>query len=119
VTVLAIIGQVVLSVLAIFGLILLFRGVFDRFFASPAITVAVTVKSRKDADDLDILLCEAERSLFRRRGIPAVVLISPELCCGEVVENGELLPEYQEKIRIHGAVAYMGTPLKNLTDMDF
>ncbi len=105
--VLTIIGQVILSILAIFGLVLLLRAVFDGCFAPCAITVAVTVKSKKDADDLDILLCEAEKSIFRRRGVPAVVLIAPELMQGEIGDSGGLYPEYQTIVTAYDAVVYM------------
>ncbi len=110
--VLVIIGQVFLSILAIFGLIFLFRAVFDGCFAPSAITVAVTVKRKKDADDLDILLCEAERSVFRRRGVPTVVLIAPELLQGEIGKDGALFPVYHDLICAHHAIVYMEYELK-------
>lgn len=100
---LAIVGQVFLSVLAIFGLIFLFRAVFDWFFGTHAVTAAVLVNSKKDADDLDILLSEAEKSIFRRRGVATVVLISPALLQGEIGENGDLYPPYQQMIEAYHA----------------
>lgn len=107
-----IIGQVFLSFLAIFGLIFLFRAVFDGCFAPRTITVAVTVRSKKDADDLDILLCEAEKCIFRRRGVPAVVLIAPELLQGAIGENGALFPAYRDLIHAHHATVYIGSEQK-------
>lgn len=100
-----IIEQVVMSILAIFGLIFLFRAVFDWFFAPAAITVAVEIKSKKDADDLDILLCEAEKSIFRRRGVSTVVLIPPKLLHGEIGEGGVLYLPYRQVIEeYHAAI---------------
>ncbi|MBQ9779322.1 MAG: hypothetical protein IJW00_11320 [Clostridia bacterium] len=106
-TAFAVIGQMVLSILAIFGLIFLFRAVFDWYFAPCAITVAVTIKSRKDADDLDILLCEAEKSVFRRRGVPMVVLVSSELMQGEIGDKEGLYPAYQDVVTAYSAAVYM------------
>ena len=96
--VLVIVGQVIFSTLAIFGLIFLFRAVFGWYFAPDVITVAVVIRSRKDADDLDILLSEAEKSIFRRRGVSTVVLISPELLHGEIGKDGALFPCYRRMV---------------------
>lgn len=105
-TVLTVIGQVFLSILAIFGLVYLFRAVFDWCFSPHAITAAVIVKSKQDADDLDILLCEAEKSIFRRRGVPTAVLISSALMQGEIGDEDGLYPEYQRIVMAYGAVVY-------------
>ncbi len=99
----AVIGQVVLSILAIFGLIFLFRAVFDWFFAPAAITVSVVIKSKKDADDLDILLREAEKSIFRRRGVSTVVLIPSAMLQGKIGKGGELYPSYRHVIEEYHA----------------
>ena len=104
---LTIIGQVIVSVLAIFGLIFLFRAVFDWYFAPCAITVAVTIKSKKDADHLDILLCEAEKSAFHRRGVPVAVLISSELLQGEIGDTDGLYPVYRDVVTAYGAEIYI------------
>ena len=100
---LAVIGQVFVSILAVFGLIFLFRAVFDWFFAPAAMTVAITVKSKKDADDLDILLGEAEKSIFRRRGVPTIVLIPSTLLQGEIGREGTLDPIYRQVIEVYQA----------------
>ena len=106
---LSIIGQVFLSVLAIFGLIFLFRVTFDGSFAPSAITVAVIIRNQKDADDLDILLCEAERNLLRRRNVPVVVLVSEALLQGDIGEGGVLFSEYRELLLAHHAILYIGS----------
>ena len=107
-----ILGQVGLSILAIFGLLFLFRAVFGGFFAPPSVTAAVWVRSKKDAEDLDILLSEAERSVFRRRGVPTVVLISPGLLQGDIGEKGMLFPVYREVICTYHAIIFIGSEEK-------
>lgn len=102
-----VIGQILLSILAIFGLVYLFRVFFDWCFAPTAITVAVIIKSKREADDLDILLCEAEKSIFRHRGVPTAVLITPELMHGEIGDGDGLYPEYQKIVAAYGAVVYV------------
>lgn len=105
-TVLIILGQVLVAFLAVLGLALL-RVILEGCFAPKAITVAVTIGSREDADALDILLSEAQKSIFRRRGVPVAVLISPQLMRG-ILGNGEsLYPEYLEMLTHYGAVAYI------------
>lgn len=106
-TALVILGQVTLSVLAIFGLIFLFRAVFDWFFAPVSITVAVTVKTKQDADNLDILLCEAEKCVFRRHGIAPMVLVSPELMQGEIGDTEGIFPPYRDVIEAYHAKVYV------------
>ena len=101
---LAVIGQVLVSILAVFGLIFIFRAVFDWFFAPAAMTVAITVNSKKDADDLDILLEEAGKSPFRRRGVPTIVLIPSVLLQGEIGREGVLDPIYRQVIEAYHAM---------------
>lgn len=111
-TVIVIIGQVLLSVLAVLGAMLMWRALFDSFFTPASISAVVVIRTKAEADALELLLGEAEKAVFRRRGVPTVVLISPELFHGELGENGELLPVYQETVNAYDAVVYIGTERK-------
>lgn len=104
-----ILSQVILAMLAILGLILLWRAVFDGFFAPAAVSTVVIIKTKDEADSLDILLCEADKRIFHRRGVPTVVLISPGLMDGEIGKDGVLDPRYRALIEAHGAVVYIGS----------
>ncbi len=102
-----IVGQIILSVLAVFGAIFLFRVVFASFFAPDVMTVSVLVRTKKDADDLDILLYEAEKNVFRRKGIPPIVLISDDLMHGEIGNDDGLFASYRKVIDKYQATIYV------------
>lgn len=104
---LVIVGQIVLSVFAVFGATFLFRVVFESFFAPGVITVSVLVKTKKDADDLDILLYEAEKNMFRRKGIPPIVLISDDLMHGEIGDDEGVFDSYRKVIDKYQATIYV------------
>ncbi|MBE6586146.1 MAG: hypothetical protein E7645_06445 [Ruminococcaceae bacterium] len=108
-TVILIIGQVFLSVLAIFGLMFLFRAMMAWYFMPEVVTVAVIVKTRKELQNLDILLCEAEKNAFRRRGTPVAVMIPSHLMQKGSDSGGEPDLAYLDTIRDYGAVVYIMT----------
>ncbi len=99
-------AQVLLWMLAAMGLTLALRAILDARLWPTSVTVAVTVKTKQDADDLDILLCEASRHICRR-GVSVAVLISSHLMQGEIGNGGELYAAYQAVIAAYSAEVYM------------
>ena len=106
---LMVIGQIIVAVLAVFGLLFLWCFVFALYFAPPAVSAVVVVSDMEHVKNLDILLLEAEKSVFRRKGVPIVVLISPPLMEGVMGNCGGLYPAYETLLLAHGAVAYIGS----------
>ncbi len=101
-----IVVQVLVAFLATMGLVLSVRTMLDGWLAPTSVTVAVTVKSKQDADNLDILLREASRQILRR-GVPVAVLISSHLMQGEIGDGEVLYPAYRTVIAAYSAEIYM------------
>ena len=101
-----ILAQVVLSVLAVLGLTLSLRTILDAWLLPTSVTVAVTVKTKQDADRLDILLCEASKHI-RRRGVSVAVLIPSRLMRGVIGNGTELYALYREIIEAYAAEVYI------------
>ncbi len=99
-------AQVLLWMLAAMGLILALAAILDAWLCPISVTVAVTVRTKQDADALDILLCEANRQI-RRRGLPVAVLISPHLMQGEIGDGRGLYPDYQAVVDAYRADVYI------------
>ena len=111
-TVVWILTQCLISVLTVIGLMLLWRLIFSAFFAPASISSVVLVTTIAEAENLDLLLDEASGTVFRRRSVPTVVLIAPNLMRGVMGEGSVLHEEYRELIEARGAVAYMICELK-------
>jgi len=101
-----IVAQVLLWMLAAIGLALALCAILDAWLCPTSVTVAVTVRTKQDADALDILLCEANRQI-RRRGVPIAVLISPCLLHGEIGDGRGLYPHYQTVVDAYRADVYI------------
>lgn len=99
-------AEVMLAALVTVGVISLMQWVRQRLLMPPQVTVAVTVFSLQDMNNLDILLSEAVAGDARHRGAPVVVLISSALL-RRVSGSGEALPpDVQTVIDDFGAVWY-------------
>ena len=99
-------SQVFLSLLAVMGLVFSVRAVLDAYLTPSAVSAAITIRTKKDADDLDILLCEASKQI-RRRGSFVAVLTFPHLMHGEIGDSRGLYPAYQAVMEAYGAKLYI------------
>ncbi|MBE6652172.1 MAG: hypothetical protein E7610_02005 [Ruminococcaceae bacterium] len=97
------IATILISALAVLGFYGLLHGLFESLLRPKQLTSAVTVRTEKDAADLDILLCEAKRSPCRRRCRSVVLVISHELMDGRVGEGSTLKEEYALLAEKYGA----------------
>ncbi len=96
--------------LSVFGAYCAIKTFSEALFSSDRITVALEVRERQDAEDMDMLLREAQ-SVSVRRGRPrVVVLLSNELMDGTVGEGEELYDDYMELLDRYGAECYLIDP---------
>lgn len=98
--------EVFVALLAVMGFYGVWRWVFDWFFAPPQVAPVVMVNDKADAENLDILLSEADHNMQRRRGVCIVVLIHPSLMDGVIGEGGELFPPYRAMLARYPTVVY-------------
>ena len=99
----------VISVFAVFGLYCAMRTVVGLLFPSQQISVAVEVRNKGDAENLDILLQEAAESSLQR-GAHLVVLLSVDLMNGIVGTGEELSEYYADLLDRFGAECYLIEP---------
>ena len=100
--------QILVAALAVIGFYGVLHAVFESALRPRQITTAVTVYSKQDARDLDILLCEARRAPCRRASRRLFLIVSPELMDGTLGEGGKLHEEYAALAERYGAeVAFL------------
>ena len=100
--------QILIAALAVIGFYGVLHAVFESALRPRQITTAVTVRSERDARDLDILLCEARRAPCRRASRRLFLIVSSELMDGTVGEAGKLNEEYAALAERYGAeVAFL------------
>ncbi len=109
-------GYVILSVLvallSVWGALSICRGLLSWFFAPPQIRGCVMLRDVAEVENLEFLLTEAEKNFNYRRGVPLVVIVTPEMSrfFGAVsgsarrvtLLGGEMTPE--ECLEKHGAI---------------
>ncbi len=110
-----VLAEAVVAMFVTLGILSLMQWIRRVLLMPKQVTVAVSVLTQTDMDNMDILLSEAATSEARRRGVPLVVLISADLLQdrgGEVGDGGEadrskgLHPEMEEMMAAYGAVWY-------------
>ena len=107
-----VIFAVLAALFAIWGAMMLWRGVFEWLFAPKQVRGAVVVSCVKDVEDLDFLLTEAEKNCMCHKESRLVVILTPNmvkvwadmekeaLLCGDV-SPGMVLYD-------HGAEIFVG-----------
>lgn len=93
------VGVVVFSVFAVFGLICALRAFAESFRPAEQICVAVVIRTPQDISRMDALLREARSGSLRRELAPLTVLFSRSLPGGE----RELPLLWQEILDRYGA----------------
>ena len=99
--------SVFVALFAVFGFFCAARILFEIFFSSDRLAVAVEVRSEEDVSELDFLLHEARGSFLRRRAARLVVFISADLMNGTVGAGEELFPPYRDLLDRYGADCYL------------
>ena len=102
--------QVFVAALAVIGFYGILHGLFESVLRPRALTSAVVIRDMEEAADLDILLCEARRSLFRRRGEGVVLVISADLMDGTMGKDGILNEDYALLVERYGAEVCVTLP---------
>ena len=95
---------------SVFGAYCAIKTVAEALFASDRITVALELRERQDADDLDMLLQEAQSTSLRKGRTRVVVLLSSDLMDGTVGEGEELYDAYMDLLDRYGAECYLVDP---------
>ena len=93
--------------LAVLGLCTAAWLLTDWLLGSDRITVAIQIKTEKDADMLDMLLHEAGSAFFKKRSQSPVVLVSVELMDGTLGEGDVLYDRYAKILERYGATCYL------------
>lgn len=91
------------ALLAAFGFCCALHMILDRIFQPRNLSLAVEIRSREDADMLDMLLHEARSASFCLGREQITVLIPFSLMDGTVGLEGKLLEEYRELLEMYGA----------------
>ena len=88
---------VVTAVLAVFGFVCAARALLDWAFPVRQITVAVEIRNREDADQLEMLLHEARSAAFGKGGAHLTVLLSSSLTENDEIPDriGKVLDRYR------------------------
>ena len=102
--------EVSVALFAVFGFYCAVRMFFELLFTPGQIAVAVEVREREDAEELDMLLHEARSTFLRKGKARIVVLLSSELMDGTVGKGEELDPHYGELLDEYGAECYLIDP---------
>ncbi len=102
--------RIVLLACAVFGAYCAIKTLAEALFSSDRVTVALEIREKEDADDLDMLLCEAQSTSLRRGRTRVVVLISSDLMDGTVGEGDELYDSYMNLLDRYGAECYLIDP---------
>ena len=95
--------QVLIAALSVIGFYGILCAVFETALRPKQITPAVVVRSMKDAEDLDILLCEARRAPCKGARRRLFLIVSADLMEGLVGEAGQLKEEYAILAERYGA----------------
>ena len=107
------VAEVLVAALAVIGFFGVLHALLEAALCPKQITAAVIVQTRKDAEDLDILLCEARRAPCRRSSRRLLLVVSTELMDGTVGEAGKLREEYAALAERYGAeVAFLPPPAR-------
>ncbi len=101
---------VMLLACAIFGAYCAIKTLSEALFSSDRITVALEIRERRDADELDMLLREAQSTSLRRGRTRVVVLLSSDLMDGTVGEGDKLYDGYADLLDRFGAECYLIDP---------
>ena len=96
--------------LSVFGAYCAIKTFSEALFSSDRITVALELREPQDAEDMDMLLREAQSVSVRRGRARVVVLISTELMDGTLGEGEELYDGYMELLDRYGAECYLIDP---------
>ena len=113
-----IISQVLIAALSVIGFYGILHAVFETALRPKQITSAVVVRSVKDAEDLDILLCEARRAPCKGAKRRLFLIVSADLMDGLVGEAGKLKEEYAILAERYGAevAVWPSTEIKHKTE---
>lgn len=90
------------AALAVFGLICGAQMIVELCFPLRQLAVTVEVRTREDAEILDMLLREARNSLMGRRHRRVGVLLSANLC-----ENEQIPQDVLQLLKQYGADCYL------------
>ena len=96
-------AQVTAATMATLGVIALLRWLKQMLVVPRQVTVAITVNTKEDMEQLDILLAASREVDGICRGVPTVVLIPRRLLDG----GKKLPPEILTRLRDRGAVGYI------------
>ena len=95
--------EVVAALFAVFGFACAVRMLTEVLFAAEQISVAVEIKTKEDADMLEMLLHEAQSAFLRKGHARLTVLLSTELMDGTVGAGEELSDDIVELLDRYGA----------------
>lgn len=99
-----------IAMFSVFGVYCALRTLVEWLSASERVAVAVEVRTKQDADVLDMLLHEARSAFLRRGHARIVVLVSTDLMDGTLGEGEELLDDYIDLLSRYGAECYLIDP---------
>lgn len=105
-----ILWEAFVALFAAFGLCCALGALLDLLFQPRNLTLAVEIRTREDADMLDMLLHEAGSAFFCPTGHRITVLISSALLEGTVGFGEELFEEYRDLLARFGAEWYPFAP---------
>lgn len=102
--------QITVAFFAVVGFFWVLRVFFSCLYMPENLAVAIEIRTREDADMLDMLLHEAGSAFSRPRPMRTVVLISTGLMDGTVGFGEELLEQYEDLLDRYGAECYLIQP---------
>ena len=102
--------HITVAFFAVVGFSLALRACLACLYLPENLTVAIEIRTREDADMLDMLLHEAGSAFSRPRAARTVVLISTALMDGTVGFGEELLEHYENLLDRYGAECYLIQP---------
>ena len=106
------IAQVLIAALSVIGFYGVLHAVFETALCPKQITASVVLRNMKDAEDLDILLCEARRAPCRGGKRRLFLVVSADLMDGRVGEAGKLKEEYAALAERYGAEVAVWLPIE-------
>ena len=93
------------AVLAVFGLICVAHMIVEACFPLRQLMITVEVRTRQDAEILEMLLREARNTALGRYAKRLGVLLSADLCAGDEIPQGIL-----QVLKQYGAECYLVEP---------
>ena len=99
--------EVGVAMFAAYGILCAFKVGAELLFPSQQIVVAIEVRTKEDADALDVLLYDAKSLVWRRGRTRTVVLLASDLMDGRVGYGEALLEPYASLIERYGAECYL------------